>query len=100
LRAPRLELPAQRLTGLRDALVRAERSLLEEAVRHAQARAGALALVNPKSVIERGYAIVRDRHGKVMRSPAQAVAGDPLDVELAEGEIRVRVEPHPGDAAA
>jgi exodeoxyribonuclease VII large subunit len=100
LRAPRLDLPAQRLAGLRDALVRAERSLLEEAVRHAQARAGALALVNPKSVIERGYAIVRDRHGKVMRSPAQAVAGDPLEVELAEGGIRVRVEPHPGDAAA
>ncbi len=100
LRPPRLDLPAQRLAGLRDALVRAERSLLEEAVRHAQARAGALALVNPRSVIERGYAIVRDRHGKVMRSPAQVVAGDPLDVELAEGEIRVRVEPHPGDAAA
>ena len=65
----RLALPVQRLAGLRDALVRAQRNLLEEAVRSAQARAGALALVNPKSVIERGYAIVRDRHGNVMRSP-------------------------------
>ncbi len=92
LRSPRLALPVQRLAGLRDALVRAERNLLEEAVRTAQARAGALALVNPKSVIERGYAIVRDRHGNVMRSPAQAVHGDRLEVELAEGEIRVRVE--------
>jgi exodeoxyribonuclease VII large subunit len=100
LRPPRLDLPAQRLAGLRDALVRAERSLLEEAVRSAQARAGALALVNPKSVIERGYAIVRDRHGKVMRSPAQAAAGDPLDVELAEGRLGVRVEPHRKDAPA
>ena len=100
LRAPRLELPAQRLAGLRDALVRAERSLLEEAVRSAQARAGALALVNPKSVIERGYAIVRDRHGRVMRSPSQTTPGAALDVELAEGEIKVRVDAAGGDAAA
>ena len=100
LRPPRLHLPVQRLAGLRDALVRAERSLLEEAVRKAQASAGALALVNPKSVIERGYAIVRDRQGNVVRSPAQAGLGDSLDVELAEGEIRVRVEPGTGNAPA
>ena len=100
LRPPRLDLPVQRLAGLRDALVRAERSLLEEAVRKAQASAGALALVNPKSVIERGYAIVRDRQGNVVRSPAQAGLGDSLDVELAEGEIRVRVEPGTGNAPA
>jgi exodeoxyribonuclease VII large subunit len=92
MRPPSLALPAQRLGGLRDALVRAQRSLLEEAVRSAQARAGALALVNPKSVIERGYAIVRDAGGRVVRNPAQVASGDRLDVEVAEGAIVVRVE--------
>ena len=77
VRPPELALPVQRLAGLRDALVRAQRNLLEEAVRSAQARAGALALVNPKSVIERGYAIVRDRDGKVMRGPGQVSARRP-----------------------
>lgn len=90
---PRLELPAQRLAGLRERLFRAQRGLLEEAGRVIEVRAGSLAMVNPKAVLERGYAIVRDRKGEVVRSPGQVMAGDRLDVELADGEVRVSVEP-------
>ncbi|MBA3476948.1 MAG: exodeoxyribonuclease VII large subunit [Lautropia sp.] len=100
VRPPSLALPAQRLAGLRDALVRAHRSQLEEATRTAQARAGSLALANPKAILERGYAIVRDAGGKVVRNPLQVTAGERLDVEVAEGAMTVRVESGAsGDAA-
>jgi len=51
-------------------------------------------------VLERGYAIARDGEGKVLRSPEEGAAGDALAVELAKGEIRVRVESRSGEGAA
>ena len=92
LRPPVFDLPAQRLASLRDAMVRAQRGLLEEAEREISSRAAALSSVNPKSVLERGYAIVRNRQGDVIRDPAQVADHEALGVELADGGMRVRVE--------
>src|SRR5690606_20100680 len=50
LRPPAVALPAQRLASLRDALVRAERRLLEDAARRADRHADALASYNPRAV--------------------------------------------------
>jgi exodeoxyribonuclease VII large subunit len=55
-------------------------------------RAGALAALNPKAVVDRGYAIVRNRSGKVIRDPGQVSPAEALDLELAGGEVQVRVE--------
>ena len=93
VRPPGLALSAQRLVGLHDALVRAQRRLLEEAGRTVERQASTLVLVNPRAVLGRGYAIVRNREGVVIRSPGQLAPDDLLDVELAEGEVHVRVEP-------
>lgn len=93
VRAPALALPMQHLGALRNALVRAQRRLLEESDRTIERQADTLALVNPRAVLGRGYAIVRDGRGEVIRSPKQVTPGEALDVELAEGEVHVRVEP-------
>jgi exodeoxyribonuclease VII large subunit len=93
LQQPQVALPSQRLASLRDAMARAQRARLEEAHRALSGRAGALSSVNPKAVLERGYAIVRNRQGEVLRAPGQAVPGEVLDVELAGGDMRVRVDP-------
>lgn len=45
-----------------------------------------LGSVNPARVLERGYAIVRQK-GKVVRSPASLADGDLLSLQLAEGEV-------------
>jgi exodeoxyribonuclease VII large subunit len=60
--------------------------------RHAlDALAAQLELLNPQRTLERGYAIVTDAHGKVLRSPAQITVREPLTVRLAEGSAEIGV---------
>ena len=51
-----------------------------------------LASLSPLSILERGYSIVQDRSGAIIRSAKRAPAGTPLDVRLHEGRLGVRVE--------
>jgi len=55
----------------------------------AEARLRAL---DPRRVLERGYTITRDAHGRAVRAAAAAAAGELLVTETADGEIRSRVE--------
>ena len=55
------------------------------------ALAAQLELLNPQRTLERGYAIVRDAKGQVLRSPAQLQAQAVLDIRLAEGSAEVGV---------
>ncbi|RJG15116.1 exodeoxyribonuclease VII large subunit [Massilia cavernae] len=50
-----------------------------------------LELLNPQRTLERGYAIVRDSRGKVLRSPGAIKPRDTLTVRLAEGSAEVGV---------
>lgn len=70
--------PAQRRCGH-------EGARLAAAGRHLEA-------LSPSRVLERGYAIVRDEDGTVVRDAAGIAAGRRLDVELAAGRLGVRVE--------
>ena len=60
--------------------------------RHALAALTAqLELLNPQRTLERGYAIVSDSAGHVLRSPQQIKPQDKLTVRLAEGAAEVGV---------
>jgi exodeoxyribonuclease VII large subunit len=50
-----------------------------------------LELLNPQRTLERGYAIVQDAHGKVLRSPGQITVPGVLSLRLAEGSAQVGV---------
>jgi exodeoxyribonuclease VII large subunit len=50
-----------------------------------------LELLNPQRTLERGYAIVRDANGKVVRSPRQIKVNETLNLRLAEGSAEVGV---------
>lgn len=50
-----------------------------------------LELLNPQRTLERGYAIVSDTKGKVLRSPARIRPRDVLTVRLADGSAAVGV---------
>ena len=50
-----------------------------------------LELLNPQRTLERGYAIVTDAAGAVMRDPAQIKPGQSLGVRLAEGSAEIGV---------
>ena len=48
--------------------------------------------MSPLAVLERGYAVVTNDEGKVVRHANQAPLGETLHVRLHDGELRVRVE--------
>lgn len=60
--------------------------------RHAlDALAAQLELLNPQRTLERGYAIVRDAAGNVLRAPGQIKVHEALTVRLAQGTAQVGV---------
>jgi exodeoxyribonuclease VII large subunit len=80
-----------RLALVHDRLRRAP-SLAVERKRAALAQSAArLRALSPKKTLARGYAIVRTDDG-IVRSPAAVRPGQPLRVEVAEGEFGARVE--------
>jgi exodeoxyribonuclease VII large subunit len=82
----------ERVAALRD---RARRALDTRLVRasgevgrlEAQVRA-----LSPASTLERGYAVVQRGDGRVVRSPDDVAAGDPVRVRLAHGELDATVD--------
>src|SRR6185436_19337676 len=63
-----------------------------------QARAGlertgaGLSALSPFATLERGYAIVRDEQGRIVRTADQVDVGDRLAVRLHRGRLDARVE--------
>ena len=51
-----------------------------------------LELLNPQRTLERGYAIVTDDQGAIVRAPAQLKPRSTLNLRLAEGSAQVGVE--------
>ena len=80
-----------RLTLLHDRLRRAPSLALERKRAALAQSAGKLRALSPKATLTRGYAIVRTDDG-VVRSPAAVRQGQPLRIEVAEGEFGARVQ--------
>jgi exodeoxyribonuclease VII large subunit len=75
--------------ALRDRASRCATALLDRAqhdLDHTLARVVAL---SPQATLDRGYAVVQDAAGSVVRDAAQAAAGDQLRLRLAKGELHV-----------
>jgi len=51
-----------------------------------------LTQLSPLKILERGYAIVENEAGSVVKEPAQTPPGSAIQVRLARGRIRARVE--------
>ncbi|MCX7514200.1 exodeoxyribonuclease VII large subunit [Frateuria sp. STR12] len=90
--------PRQRLEVLRRRLAERERSLqqcmghrLERARLTLRQSARALQAVSPLATLERGYAIVFDNEGRVLRAAKDAPPGTTLRARLAEGELSLKV---------
>jgi exodeoxyribonuclease VII large subunit len=92
---PQLKLqPAQhRLADLNRRLRSAIEHRLERERRNLTQQARTLHAVSPLATLERGYAIVFDDEGRVIRRAADVATGERLKVKLAEGELKVRAEP-------
>jgi exodeoxyribonuclease VII large subunit len=71
-------------------------TLLSRRIGHGRAgverAAAGLSALSPFATLERGYAIVRDGHGKVVRAADEVAIGDSLGVRLHRGRLDARVE--------
>jgi exodeoxyribonuclease VII large subunit len=87
----RLPLLTRRLAEQDARLRRAMTHILERRQTQLQHAAHALHAVSPLATLERGYAIVFDTDGQVLRSAKGVAPGTPLRARLADGELSVQV---------
>src|SRR5437763_11745106 len=65
---------------------------IDNAKRQLALRASSLDAMSPLKVLERGYAIAHDEHGRVIREAATISVGDELRLRLWKGSVDCRVE--------
>lgn len=87
----RLALARARLAAAHLALAQRGPQLGAPARLRLAAAASALHALSPLAVLARGFAVVHDPHGKVLRDAADTNPGDELDIRLATGSLRTRV---------
>lgn len=64
---------------------------VQQASQHCRLLRQKLATLDPEAVLKRGYALVRQTNGAVVRSPSSVAPGDQLVVQLAHGQLQVTV---------
>ncbi|MDR2882095.1 MAG: exodeoxyribonuclease VII large subunit [Azoarcus sp.] len=82
----------RQVEGIGDRLDRAARSLIGAQRQRLDALSSGLRQLNPDAVLTRGYSIVRNAEGHIVRSAAGLQAGDVLGVQLGEGSVDVTVD--------
>ena len=77
---------------------RLERSLTHQQalrVSRLEGHAQRLAALSPLQVLQRGYAVVRDQHGKLVRSVTALRAGAQVSIRLADGQADAQITSTP-----
>ena len=92
LRRPELGRMGEQVDALSRDLARAAREAVLRAGQRLHRHRDALEHLNPAGVLARGYGIVRGADGRIVRDAGSLAAGDALDLTLARGGARVRVE--------
>ncbi len=80
------------LDAQRDRLREVSSKLLVGFKHDAALRAGRLNDLSPLAILARGYAVVRNERGGIVKHAASVSVGDTLEVLVADGEIRATVD--------
>lgn len=91
----RLQGQNQRLKTLEQQLVGTMQQILTQLGRKIAHAHQLLEMVNPLATLQRGYAIVTDMKGHIVRNARQVEIGEPVQTQLQEGKIVSRVEEKP-----
>lgn len=89
---PRLDAAQSRLATLEYRLRHAQTHWFGEQSRRLQRAAMALQHLSPNATLARGYAVVRNAHGKLMYNATQLAVGDGISIQLAAGKIGATVD--------
>ncbi len=85
MREAQLALLEQRLNAA------VKRRFAEQRTRLGTLAAG-LAPLAPQATLDRGYSVVRDSHGAIIRSSGQLAAGDAVELHFAQGRAHGRID--------
>jgi exodeoxyribonuclease VII large subunit len=64
---------------------------LQQASQHLEMLRQKLAIIDPQSVLQRGYAVVITENGVIPRSVSELTTGENLVIQLAQGKVTVKV---------
>lgn len=92
VRAGLLRARAARVESLQARLAAIGAGIVSKRSAHLAAAERALQALDPRQVVRRGYALVRDESGSLVTDSARLTTGQPLEVELARGSAQVRVD--------
>lgn len=79
------------IAQLRQQLLQSTSRHFNQATKHCQFLREKLATLDPESVLKRGYAVVRSNDDTIVRSTSNLVPGQQLQIQLGEGEVKVKV---------
>lgn len=81
----------QTIAWMQQRLLQSTHQQLQQATQHCELLRQKLITLNPEAVLRRGYALVRQSDGSVVRSIADVTLEQELTVQLAQGQITVTV---------
>ncbi len=84
----RVDLLHQKTEHFQGTLQQAMLRKLAESVRKVEQLQGSIKILGPDTTLDRGYAIVFNKHGKVITSPANIKTGEDLQIKVTKGQIR------------
>lgn len=82
----------QGLGWMRQRLIQSNGEQLQQATQHTQLLQQKLNTLDPQAVLKRGYAVVREANGGIVRSTDALVSGQELLIQLAKGQATVTVK--------
>ncbi len=90
----------QRLAWMRQRLVQGSTLQIRQANQHCQLLRQKLETLDPRAVLKRGYAVVRQENGAIARSTRDLTPGQDLQVQLGQGQLKVKITEVLYDAAS
>ena len=81
----------QSLSWRRQQLVQGTTQRLQMADQHCQMLRQKLATLDPRAVLKRGYAVVRQENGAIARSSTKLALEQELAIQLGQGQVKVRI---------
>ncbi len=79
------------LVWQRQKLMQITSGKLQQATQHLEMLRQKLTTLDPKAVLQRGYAVVRQENGMIVRNATELATGQELVIQLGRGEVKVRV---------
>jgi exodeoxyribonuclease VII large subunit len=81
----------QKLSWERQRLLQLTKGRSQQAQQHLELLRQKLGTLDPKAVLQRGYAVVRQENGAIARAASELTVGQELLLQLAQGKVKVKV---------